>query len=392
MSVEKLTRKNGSTSWKVRWRDPATGANRGKTFDRKRDADAWDAKVRDLKRLGEVGLYEAGRETLSSFGQEWLRLYVIPKLAPKTTRGYVTYWDLYILPALGHLRLRDITPQRIDELLADLSHLSPSTQRKVIAILQSCLQRGVEWGRIPNNAAKLVRKPPKGRSRQVQLLSPDTIERMRAIFLARGRLRDATVISVLGYCGLRPGELRGLTWAHIGERTIHVEQAISLDRVEPTKTRRGRTVPLPPPVARDLAEWRLASPFSKSDHWVFPGHDNTRHVGNKFGVLVDKPWSDNGFSSWATEVFKPVATELGLPKAVPYDLRHSAVSLWIHDGLSILQVARQAGHSATMTLEVYGHVFDEFDPEQRISAAEAIRQAREKYVPGSYPRRRAESG
>jgi hypothetical protein len=42
----------------------------------------------------------------------------------------------------------------------------------------------------------------------------------------------------------------------------------------------------------------------------------------------------------------------------------------------VVEVARQAGHSATMTLDVYAHVFDEFDIAERVSAEDQIAQAR----------------
>ena len=52
------------------------------------------------------------------------------------------------------------------------------------------------------------------------------------------------------------------------------------------------------------------------------------------------------------------------------------MSLLIAEGRSIVEVARQAGHSATMALDTYGHVFDELEGAERISAEEAIRKAR----------------
>jgi hypothetical protein len=51
------------------------------------------------------------------------------------------------------------------------------------------------------------------------------------------------------------------------------------------------------------------------------------------------------------------------------------VSLLIAEGRSIVEVARQAGHSATMALDTYGHVFDELDGSERISAEQTIRKA-----------------
>jgi hypothetical protein len=53
------------------------------------------------------------------------------------------------------------------------------------------------------------------------------------------------------------------------------------------------------------------------------------------------------------------------------------VSLLIAEGHNIVEVARQAGHSPKMALDTYAHVFDEFDPAERVSAFDRIRAARE---------------
>jgi len=52
------------------------------------------------------------------------------------------------------------------------------------------------------------------------------------------------------------------------------------------------------------------------------------------------------------------------------------VSLLIAEGRSIVDVARQAGHSATMALDTYGHVFDELDGAEKIVPEQAIFEAR----------------
>src|SRR5215210_8559789 len=66
----------------------------------------------------------------------------------------------------------------------------------------------------------------------------------------------------------------------------------------------------------------------------------------------------------------------GTSHGARYDLRHSFVSLLIHEGQSILEVARQAGHSPQTCLRDYGHLFDEFDPSEREPAEAVIAAAR----------------
>ena len=64
--------------------------------------------------------------------------------------------------------------------------------------------------------------------------------------------------------------------------------------------------------------------------------------------------------------------------ARPYDLRHSFASLLIHEGRSVIYVARQLGHDARLTLSRYGHVMDEFEDTPRLEAQTAIANARSK--------------
>jgi hypothetical protein len=66
MSVERVERKDGSVVWRVRWRQG--GRNRSKVLGRKRDAEAFDAKLVRRKRTGELAQLDAGKESLADFG------------------------------------------------------------------------------------------------------------------------------------------------------------------------------------------------------------------------------------------------------------------------------------------------------------------------------------
>jgi hypothetical protein len=92
MSVERVARRDGTKVWRVLWRDEQ-GRNRSKTLGRKRDAEGFDAEIRRLRRLGELGIMDTGRVTLAEFGQEWLVAHAIPNLEPKTLRTYESLWD-----------------------------------------------------------------------------------------------------------------------------------------------------------------------------------------------------------------------------------------------------------------------------------------------------------
>jgi hypothetical protein len=50
----------------------------------------------------------------------------------------------------------------------------------------------------------------------------------------------------------------------------------------------------------------------------------------------------------------------------------SFASLLLHEGRSVIYVARQFGHSATLTMSTCGHVIDEFEEAGQVSAEDAI--------------------
>ena len=156
MSIERVNREGGVV-WRVRWRE--AGQNRSRVLGRKRDAEAFDAEVRRRKRTGELATLDAGRQTLAELAEDWWRLYAAGNLAPATREVYAILWDAYVLPRLGGLRLRELSPEVVQRFRRDLeeSGVGPASARKTMVLLQGVLQRAVEWGRLPQNPARPVR-------------------------------------------------------------------------------------------------------------------------------------------------------------------------------------------------------------------------------------------
>jgi hypothetical protein len=118
------------------------------------------------------------------------------------------------------------------------------------------------------------------------------------------------------------------------------------------------------PLADDLLAYRAQCSRTGDGDLIFPGQEGA-------------PWSESAWRNWRRRSFAKAAVAVGLHGARPYDLRHSFVSLLIAEGRGVIDVARQAGHSPTMALDVYGHVFDDWDPADRISAEARVATARE---------------
>lgn len=182
--------------------------------------------------------------------------------------------------------------------------------------------------------------------------------------------RDSTLISVLAYAGLRPGEALGLRWGDIRENTLLVQRAISLGEEADTKTRQHRTVRLLAPLAADLRSWRMASGRPDNHELVFPGKNG-------------QPWTLAAYQSWRRRAFERGVQGARRVHARPYDLRHSFASLLLHEGRNVIYVARQLGHDPRLTLTRYGHVIDELEGSPQIEAEAAIQRARMAIVKAS---------
>src|SRR3954464_9094606 len=281
--------------WRTRWRDE-TGIERSKTFDRAADARAWEAKIRMMKRSGALAELDAGTETLAEFVEEWWLVYAGPNLERSTLRTHAPLWHGHPAARLGHFQLRQLTPQTIARFRAELEAAGVGVEaiRKTMTMLQGVLQRAVEWGRVPTNAVKITRKPPKPHRPAVPAIPPTLIEVMRARLLEQDKLRDATLLAVLAYAGLRAQEALALEWRHVRERTLLVERALSDGQLKALKNRRQpRTVELLAPLRDDLVAWRAAHP-SGATAPVFPSH-------------AGGFWRASDWRNWRKRSYKPVA-------------------------------------------------------------------------------------
>lgn len=358
--------------WRVRWREG--NRNRSKIVGRRRDAEAFDAEVRRRRRLGELALMDRGTESLADFVQEWYAKYAVPNLETKTIDLYEWLLNAQILPTLGALPLRELTPETITGWRAGLAKdgLGVESQRKALKLLRGILQRALEWRRITDNPARLVRLPVARDKREVRPLPPEKVEAIRSHLLREDRLDHAALVSLLAYAGLRPQEALALTWGHVRERTLLIEQRMAGGMIKrSTKNRQNRTVRLLAPVVQELKELRLWQRRPSDEALVIPG---------PYG----RPWRETTLGNWKRRSLAPAKAAAGTSDATPYTLRHSFASLLIWEGRAITYVAAQLGHSPAMTLRTYAHVFEEFEDVERMSAEEAIQRARGKLVPSEY--------
>jgi integrase len=89
-----------------------------------------------------------------------------------------------------------------------------------------------------------------------------------------------------------------------------------------------------------------------------------------------RPFTKTDWDNWRVRAFDRACLAIELRGARPYDLRHSFASLLLHEGRSVMYVARQLGHDARLALSTYGHVIGQLDDSPQIPAEDAIRAAR----------------
>lgn len=237
-----LKRRGDTGKWEVRWRE--NGRNRSRSFSVKADAARFELGVRRARELGGPLDLDRGRETVAEFMERWWCDYAVPELSDNTRDCYARTWERHVRRRLGGYRLRDVTPAVVAGVKADLTSegVGAATIHKALAIVSGMFRQAVIWDRVDRNPVREIKLPRATRKRFVRPLAPVTVEAIRARLLAAGQLRDAMLVSVLAYAGLRPEEARALRWEDVGERTIRVQRAAAGSTVKETKTDEIRTV------------------------------------------------------------------------------------------------------------------------------------------------------
>ena len=392
MSVQRARGRNG---WRVRWRE--AGRQHERKFELKRDADAFDREIKRRHQFGPLGvqhLTARGGPTLDQWiEQRWAPEHAAT-LAQSTRERYANVYKCHVWPTLGDTPLAQLTVARLRAWQAALikADVSPGTIHKCRTFLSSVLRHAAESEAIPGNPLSLVRPPKANHRDAVRPLSPLTVEAIRSMLLnppprevaaahegqrsrrryalpppgtPQTRRRDALIVSLLAYAGLRPGELRGMQFGDAREHTLLIQRAANPDgSMKATKNERDRTVRLLSPLAVELREYRLAAGRPPDGAMLLFDDDG-------------KPWDKSNWQMWRVDRWAPACRAAGLnPVPRPYDLRHSFASLLLAEGRQPLYVAKQLGHSLAVLLSTYAHLIDEYVESEPIDAEAEIATAR----------------
>ena len=359
-------RKRADGRYEVRVVDPATG------FRRSIFAKSETEAVRSLKRAQRdidqgFGLGDA-RLTVSKYVADWLTA-VKPTLRQTTYERYESIARLHIVPNLGRVKLRDLTPAHLRKLYAHLQEdregprrpgrskkpsgsLGPRTVGHVHRVLHTALGQAARDGLTPRNVAALV-APPKVPHREMVTLDESQVGRL----LDKAEQGSDTGIFTLAVTtGMRLGELLGLRWSDVelDAGLLHVRRTLA-------KVVQGQPLyqePKTPMSRRDITLSRAAVDALRN-HRIRQNEGRLRAIGWEdhglvFPDAVGRPRQGSIFNrnSWV-----PLRKAAALPASFRFhDLRHSAASLALASGVPPTIVSEMLGHASTaITLSIYAH-------------------------------------
>lgn len=300
-----------------------------------------------------AGLHVAGpSQTVGEFLSAWLR-HKRASLAASTATRYAGQIEQHIVPHLGSVQLRRLTPQHVADLYLILGDtLAPASIRQVHAILRGALGQAVRWHAIAANPVQAVTQPRRPRH-EMRFL--DTLQVRTLLETARGEPIEA-LVTVAVFTGMRLGELLGLRWhdVDLDGRTLTVRH--TLTRVDgawvlrqPKTPHSRRTLHLAPAAAGALRAHYLAT----AERLLALGH----RLDADTLVFSDR-WGNALHPGHVTQrAYKPLLRRAGLPEIRFHDLRHSFASLMLSEGVRVDVVSRMLGHaSPAVTLSVYAHL------------------------------------
>lgn len=309
--------------------------------------------------------------TLVQLSEMFMEDYVQrKKLSPRTVMGYQQLLNSRILPALGHKRIREITPIMLNRFYSSMQKEAPKGRSKgeklsgtYIAkyhrLLHNMLERAVQWQLLTVNPAANVDPPTPDTE---EFTAYDDLQSLAMLdALENEPLQWRALITFALFSQLRRGELVALDWKDVDltASSINVRQsAIYIPKegthIKTPKTKAGvRKIVLSHQAVDILKELRIEQTTRRlqlGESWIDDGAVFVQWNGNRMHVDTPTKW------------FNKFLKRAELPHIRFHDLRHTGASMLIASGMDIETVKKRLGHArASTTMDIYGHAFEAYD-------------------------------
>jgi integrase len=316
-----------------------------------------DAQRRKTELLASLdkGVYTPpGKLTVADLLNQFLQGYAKTKCSQKTQDGYQMIAERHLIPNLGHILLRQLTPQAIQAYYGQACEkLSARTVHKHHRLLKQSLKYGVRQGYLGRNPCDLV-DTPSWKARPMRTLTPEELEGLLEVASSN---RFYPVIYTAVSTGLRQAELLGLRWRDIDLdlQSISVCQVLYKHRgicefKEPKTSHSKRRVSMTAKLADYLSEYRgereslslHLGRLLKPDDLVF---------SNGEGKPIDPYVLSHNFAR--------IVKRADLKNMRFHDLRHTFASLMLLMGAKPKVISEALGHSSVaFTMDTYSHIIE----------------------------------
>ena len=215
----------------------------------------------------------------------------------------------------------------------DKEGLSPKRINEIIGTLCQIIDEAADRFEFTTPTTNIKRL----RVRKVDV-DPFSLQDVQSI-LATVRADYRNYFTVRFFTGMRTGEVHGLKWRYVDfeRRLIRVRETVVLGEDEYTKTDGSqRDIQMSQPVVEALTKQYEVT--GKLSDYVFCN-------------LMGAPLDNKNFTD---RIWYPLLRHLGMTERRPYQMRHTAATLWLASGEAPEWIARQLGHTSTeMLFRVY---------------------------------------
>ena len=348
--------------------ETAIGAKR-KTLYGKTRGEVSEKLTKAMADRDEGLVFDADNLKVGEYLERWLVDSVLDTVRPTTYERYEQIVRIHVRPALGSVKLKNLTPVHVRGLYREKleAGLSARTVQYIHVTLHKALKQAVQDGLIPRNATEAV-KAPQVRREEMRPLSGDQVKVLLEV--ARGDRLEALYVLAI-HTGLRQGELLGLKWEDVDleSGTLRVRRTLVTAKAGPVltapKTKGSRRSVKLTQGAVEALRSHLKHQLQEIDRAGSLWRENGLMFASESGEPLDRRYLTSCR-------YKALLKRAELPMIRFHDLRHTCATLLLSKNVNPKIVSEMLGHaSIAITLDTYSHVL----PNMRDQAAAAMEEA-----------------
>jgi Phage integrase, N-terminal SAM-like domain len=153
-------------------RDPATGKLKRASFYGKTRQEAADQLANALSDMNRGTFVAQQKLTVGQWLDTWLQEYKRPKVRPLTFDSYKHIVRCHLIPALGHLPMKELRPEHVQRAYNERRQagMSDGSIRVMHALLHGALRQAMKNQLVLRNVTEAA-VPPSARTRTMRPLS-----------------------------------------------------------------------------------------------------------------------------------------------------------------------------------------------------------------------------